>query len=454
MKNILFGICLIGALSCGLFASAADMERLADEIEPQVTELRALPFLAEVEKTFQTPAELRDVLQTEMDRAYPGETLRTIEKRLLKFGFIVRPIDLKQLITQLLSQQIGGYYDPIKKKMVLIEGASAAGGQGTPLPLQIISNMMIQQWGLSIDKILLAHELTHAIQDQHFDLMSLPIENLEQEDLALAARALIEGDATLVMMDYILNHRYQDMDATLVSGISDNMRFWTSSSLIRAFSLFQTVPRYFMDNLLFSYIDGFDFALQLKLRGGWEAINHAYTDIPVSTEQILHPEKYFDDRDNPVIIQLPPLSDLLDGWHALEQNTLGEFNIRLLLDSYLPLMQALPSSEGWGGDRFTLYENDDTAQLLLVWHSSWDSESDAREFFRAYGKVLDIRYGNSPETDAAEEENGSAQHEWSMENTNIFIEIRGKDVLILDGVPQHLQQEVLEQLWQNTQISS
>ncbi len=458
MKHIFFGMCLLGALICSLSVSAADMKLLADEIEPQVMELRNLPFLTAVEKTFQTPAELREVLQEELDRTYPGEKLHTIEKRLLKFGFVVRPIDLRAQITQLLSQQIGGYYDPIKKKMVLIEGLGAVGGQGTPLPLQIISNMMIHQWGLSIDKILLAHELTHAIQDQHFDLMSLPIEELEQEDLALAARALIEGDATLVMMDYILQHRYHGVDVTMVPEISENMRFWTSSPLIRSFNLFQTIPRYLMDNLLFSYIDGFDFVLQLKEQGGWEAINQAYEDLPASTEQILHPEKYFIERDNPVVIQLPPLADLLEGWHALEHNTLGEFNIRLLLDSYLPIRQVRPASEGWDGDRFVLYEQSGTDQLLLIWYTSWDSEDDAREFFQIYGNVLNIRYGNFHETGAATEDElhleGRSQYEWSTEDSNIFIKIRGNDVLILDGIPTHLQREVIEELWQNTQISS
>ena len=451
--RILLALILIGFLSWNISVFAGNMAQLAEEIEPQVVQLRGLPFLANVEKIFQSSDELRQVLYDEIERTYPGETLHTIEKRLLKFGFIAHPIDLHKSIMQLLSQQIAGYYDPIKKKMVLIEGVSSLTGQGSPLLGQIVSNLLMQQLGVSIDKVLLAHELTHVVQDQHFDLMSLPIEDLEQEDMALAARALIEGDATLTMMDYILQHRYQGLDATQVPGITDNMRFWTNSPFIRSFSLFQTAPRYLMDNLLFSYIDGFEFALQLKQHGGWEAINQAYREIPVSTEQILHPEKYFVERDDPTILQLPALSQKLADWDELEHNTLGEFNIRLLLDSYLPLAEARRASIGWDGDRFGLYEHSETEQLLLAWYTTWDTEEDAREFFHMYAVVLEKRYANSAKTATALASLSEEQHHrvWNTDKGNVLIELRGNDVLILDGIPEALQKETFQHLWERTQ---
>jgi hypothetical protein len=427
------------------------MERLAGEIEPQVVQLRGLPFLQDVEKIFQTPDELRRVLKREIDRMYPGETLQAIEKRLLKFGFVVGPIDLRQLLMQLLSQQIAGYYDPIEKKMVLIEGPWDL--EGTPV-IQIMSTLIIQQLGLSIDKILLAHELTHVIQDQHFDLMGLPIEDLTQEDQALAVRALIEGDATLVMMDFILQQQQSAIDTTRVPGITDNMRFWTSSPFMRSLTMFQQVPRYLMDNLLFSYIDGFEFVLELKQHGGWEAINQAYRDIPVSTEQILHPEKYFVERDPPTMIHFATFAEIFAGWQELEQNTLGEFNIQRLIDSYLPVERARVASEGWDGDRFVVYEHPETDQLVLAWYTTWDSEQDSREFFHIYADVLEKRYAKPADAEGSPSEDMPArsrnQQTWDPPGEKVFIEIRGKDVLILDGIPEALYQEAVQHLWNTT----
>jgi len=445
---------LIGLVSWCSLSFARDMEQFAEEIEPNVAALRGLPFLAEVEKMFQSPAELRLVLRREIDRMYPGDTLHHIEKRLLKFGFVASPVDLNTLLTRMFSQQIAGYYDPILKKMVLIAGNTD--GQGLRLSLRMISRVILQQLGLSMNKVLLAHELTHVIQDQHFDLMSLPLENLEEEDMSLAARALIEGDATLVMMDYILSSRAPGVDATSVSGLADNMRFWAESPLIRGMTLFQAVPRYLMDGLVFPYIDGFEFVLALKQQEGWEAVNKAYKDVPVSTEQILHPEKYIEERDDPVHIQFPALTEHLPQWQVLEQNTIGEFNIQLLLDSYLPLAQARVASAGWGGDRFILLEEPETEHLLLVWYTTWDTAKDAEEFFHIYENVLEKRYGNlSQAVTSLEQETvsrGQSLHEWGAEPGNVVLEIRGRDVLMIDGVSESQQQELLQWFWSSKKI--
>lgn len=433
------------------------MEKLAEEIEPQVVNLRNLPFLSEVEKTFQTPEELRQVLRSEIDRTYPGDALRAIEKRLLKFGFIVSPINLDKLITQLLSQQIAGYYDPIKKKMVLIEGSAGSGEQGTLMPLEFFSELLIQSMGLSLDKILLSHELTHVLQDQHFDLMSLPIEDINQEDMVTAARSLIEGDATLVMIDYMLQQQQQGVDATQIPNISDSMHSWADNPLVRGFGMFQTVPRYIIDNLLFTYLYGFDFVLQLKKRGGWEDVDRAYTDFPVSTEQILHPEKYLETRDNPTIIKLPGLSEPFSAWKELERNTLGEFNIRILIDGFLPDDQARMAAEGWDGDRFVFCEDPESGQTLLVWYTTWDTEQDAREFFQIYNRVFEKRYTDQSEPASQPERISlSASHNqktWETDEGNIFIEIRGNDVLVLDGIPESLHQKALQIFWKSAKES-
>ncbi len=453
-----FIYCLICSLWLGSWSSSVigqSMEKLSEAIEPQVVTLRELPFLQEVEKTFQSPDELRRVLRNEIDRTYPGDTLRVLEKRLLKFGFVVSPIDLDKLIMQLLSQQIAGYYDPRKKKMVLIESTADSGGQRTLLPLEFFSELLVQSIGLSLDKILLSHELTHVLQDQHFNLMSLPFEDIDQEDLTTAVRSLIEGDATLVMIDYMLRQQQQGLDATQVPDISASMHSWANNPLFRGFGMFQTVPRYIIDNLLFTYLYGFDFVLQIKKRGGWDGVNRAYKDFPVSTEQILHPEKYLEERDNPTTITLPGFSENFSQWQELERNTLGEFNIRILIDGFLSAEDARIAAEGWDGDRFVFYEEPESDQTLVIWYTTWDTEQDAREFFQRYLRVFEKRYLTlSPPASQSEKPTPSPtiphdQTTWEIETHKVFMEIRGNDVLILDGIPKSLRQEALQIFWRS-----
>ncbi|GAK53415.1 hypothetical protein U14_04680 [Candidatus Moduliflexus flocculans] len=429
--------CLIGIVCVQLlFLSQSTafgetpLERLTRELEPNVALLRGLLFQQNVEKIFQTPSELGAVLDREFARAYPGETLHYLEQRLLKFGFVVSPIDLRKMYAQLLTQQIAGYYDPITKKLALITGGTQAA-----LPIQILSNMLVQQLGLTMEQILLSHELTHALQDQHFDLMSLPLEDLRQEDAGSAAKALIEGDAMLVMIDYMLDHQQPGLDATQVSGISDNMRAWSNHPLMRAMMMMQAMPRYLSDNLMFSYLDGFDFVLAIKQRGGWEAVNKAYADPPRSTEQILHPEKYLGERDLPVNVELPDCAEILADWQNIEENTLGEFNIRLLLDGYLPEQDAIRASAGWGGDRFALYQQKTTKQLQLIWRTVWDSKRDSAEFFRVYRQMLEKRYV-SPANAATPAETTSTS--WQMQTPAgiVRLERRGSAVMLIDGASE------------------
>jgi hypothetical protein len=347
------------------------------------------------------------------------------------------------MVTRLFSQQIAGYYDPHRKKMVLIEHDGADSGQYTVFPMDVLSEMFAAQLGVSLDNVLLAHELTHVLQDQHFDLLSLPIEDLDPEDRTSAVRALIEGDATLVMLDYVLAR--QGTDSTQVPDIAETMQAWAQNPLVSGLGLFQTVPRYIIENLLFSYTYGYEFVLHLKKRGGWEHINQAYRDLPVSTEQILHPAKYSEARDAPTTIQLPPLPKEFADWRELERNTLGEFNISILLDGFLTTIQAQTASAGWDGDRFALYEQPTTGDLLLVWHSTWDSETDAEEFFGHTAQMLENRYAlEAPDSPAS-----SATYKvWQTNATTIVLERRGADVLLLDGAPATLAPRLCSTIWE------
>jgi len=421
------------------------MEDVSRVVKPRIVELRNLPFLQEIEHHRQSVEELQHVLQEEIARTYPGDALAVLEKRLLKFGFVASPIDLQAQLMRLFSQQIAGYYDPRTKKMVLIDNKAGANATSGMFPVEFLSQWLLEGSGLSLEEILLAHELTHAIQDQHFDLLSLPIEDPDPEDTTSAVKALIEGDATLAMFDYVLAP--QGFEATDVPELSQNLHTWVESPFVRGFSMFQPVPRYLMDNLLFPYVYGYDLVLQLKLRGGWEAVNQAYHDFPVSTEQVLHPEKYLDARDMPTRITLAEFPEEVGEWQEIEQNTLGEFNISILLDGYLTPADALSASAGWDGDRFALFEHIENRALLLAWYTVWDSEADSEDFFHKQTMFLQKHYGVSSENKEVHPSPEITYWQWTTSRGEVLLERRGQDVLLLDGVAADDVETLRAQFW-------
>lgn len=204
-----------------------------------------------------------------------------------------------------------------------------------------------------------------------------------------------------------------------------------------------------MDNLFFSYTYGFDFVLRLKQEGGWDRINQAYKDFPISTEQIIHPEKYLGARDLPTLIDLSQLPETFIGWQELERNTLGELNISILVDSYLPSGKARRASAGWDGDRFMLYEHNDSGILFLVWYSTWDTREEAREFFQTYAEVLHKRYNKNDPVKEFQIPATQTSQKWHHRDGEAYLEIRGTDVLFLDGLPDFMLEEAIEQYWKS-----
>jgi hypothetical protein len=152
-------------------------------------------------------------------------------------------------------------------------------------------------------------------------------------------------------------------------------------------------PYVLRQNLLFPYSKGTPFVTRLFQKGGWELVNKAFENPPQSTEQILHPEKYSDPRDEPVPVSLPDFSSLGGRkWDLLEDNVLGELNTRILFTEFLGSIRSIRPSRGWGGDRFRVYRVQKGKDTLLVWATAWDTPKDREEFVSYYRKALARKY--------------------------------------------------------------
>lgn len=323
------------------------------QLQDEAVGLRQLNFLRPVEYKTIDKDQLKGIIQKKAEEGLTGEDteIDDYEKVLVKFGFMEPGDHLMPYITALYSEQVQGMYDEENGEMILVEGLPLTG---------------------SIQRMFMVHELTHALQDQHFDLSSLPLYE-ENEDRALAALSLIEGDASLVMFLYYKDHlKMKQLFWDLISYVSiDQSQVYTSPYFIR-------------ENLLFPYKWGVKFVTFLYAQGGWDRINQVFKNTPGSTEQILHPEKYGIDEPKEVAIK----DEIPEGWRELDRNTMGEFNTRIFLSIYLGEYESLIPSEGWGGDKWAVWENQDTGELRAIWYTLWDTPEDADEFFNACRKLL------------------------------------------------------------------
>jgi hypothetical protein len=301
----------------------------------------------------------------------PPEVLRPIETSLKAFGFIPESLDLVKFFPELLTSQVAGYYDPERHYLALVQREGLPLGAGLP-----------EDAAKKADEAVLVHELTHALQDQYFRLATFT-SSRPLDDADVAKVALIEGDATLVMMDFFMQtslELIQGVERSMASLLGDPRQMMEAPGVPGTAEL-AAAPAWFQDTLLFSYFQGFQFCLSVRQAGGQALLDKAFsTDPPRSTEQILHPEKWHTKRDDPVAISWP---DVLPGWSKVSEGQLGELSVRTFLRDVAKQKddRAVKAAAGWGGDRFAVYEKE--GKRVLVWISEWDTDGDAWELQRA-----------------------------------------------------------------------
>lgn len=379
-----------------------DLKAKAKGMKPQVTKIRGVEFKSEVGVGVYTKAELHKFILGEFDRELPPAKAKKYEKAYKHMGLVPNTPEwnLRDSYLVLFRDAIAGFYHPKTKELRLID----EGGGGPEAELMM--------------NITLVHELHHAAQDQNFDLVTVPMEEEYNDDMVAGVKCLIEGDASIVGWKYGLGGRFDATIGMINSGYKSGELPGEAGKL----------PAYLRLTLTFSYGYGCEFVLAcLKGYGGdWKKIDKMFEDLPSSTEQVLHPEKYWKERDYPQIVTLPALPK---DWTPLLHNVHGEYPIRILLRELKAgaKKDIEKAAEGWDGDRYYVYERGD--QVSTVWYSTWDSEEDAKEFFDAYKKALQYKY-----KDQRAGESTDTRFSFSLENSRGgWMERKGCDVLVIDG---------------------
>jgi hypothetical protein len=341
-----------------------------DAIEVEMEMLRGLDETTPITRTFMTREQLAVFLENEFAEEYSPEEVEADVRVLAAFDFVPEDFDLLGLLLALYSEQIAGFYEDEEDTFYVITGGEPGAGSMELFDLPA--------------RLTFAHEFVHGLQDEHFDLEDFISEDAFNDDEVLARLSLVEGDASLAMVEYVIAHA-SELTAADLETLSGEGVEAGQESLAQA-------PPIIRETFMFPYVYGLDFVATLQ-EEGWDAVDEAYADPPRSSEQILHPEKYLA-GDEPQIVALPPLTDTLGaGWRLVEAETLGEFQTGLYLAQQVDQATADLASAGWDGDQYALYAQDGAE--VLAYATVWDSPEDRDEFVAAYTQYAEAKYGEA-----------------------------------------------------------
>ncbi|MFO0586629.1 MAG: hypothetical protein U0441_03790 [Polyangiaceae bacterium] len=317
----------------------------------RVSKVRGLPVLTKVNLKTLGRAPIEQMLRKKAEDELPPAVLVNQTESMVALGLVRPDYDAMNGMFQMLGASIAGFYEPADKTMYLVKDLSKLERDTT-----------------------LAHELVHALQDQHYALGPLLAYRPDADEMLAAGHALAEGDATAAMVDVA-----SDGKVTLpVEVLEEESRR----------SIEQTaadVPVALRESLIAPYIDGYAFVQALRARGGYAAVDAAWKSLPATTEQILHLDKY-DAHEAAIPVADPSFDALADAKKArsfkpILAQVLGEQGLRIVFQAWGDTKKAAVGAAGWGGDRCVLAEGEGSAagERALACHFVFDTEEDAKE---------------------------------------------------------------------------
>jgi hypothetical protein len=336
--------------------------KLCAEIPPlaeQLTKISGMPLRHPVPCDFISKAKIAEFLNKRVQEVAKPEEVRAEELTLKKFGLVPADFDLAKSTVDLLTEQAAAFYDYDKKKLFVTD--STPGDSQEPV---------------------LAHEIAHAIADQNYNLGKFIKQGRKSDDGSTARLAVMEGQATWLMSELLARKMGQSLKGSpallaAMSGISDNGA--------GQFPVFDKSPLYLRQTLVFPYTKGMLFQHAAFDRDGQQGFSEVFLKPPVSTQQIIHPEKYFEGVQP---THPEPPDPKLKGYKSLVGGSLGELEHTILLEQYVNKESAAEIAPHWRGCNFVLMENKKDNRVVLLYASEWDSPDSARRFFQAYRQVL------------------------------------------------------------------
>lgn len=348
------------ALSIAIGGSQAlANQELFSELEQSAESARQLELLEPLEVEVVTRDEHREAQVQDIEDEVNAEGAADWNKLLIFLGFIDDGEDINEIYSGFISEQVLGTYNPETKQLVVISTNT-------------------DDWNAT-DKTTFVHETVHALQDQHFDIMSVygDTETMT-DDRFYAARSLIEGDASMAEVIYIVENDLLDQI----------LEEYENSELPST----DEIPFFLMETMTFYYDEGASFVMSIWQEGGWDAVNDVWDNPPTTSEQIIHPEKYRNGEEAIPVAIADPQPLFGDDWRIIEDNEWGELGTRVFLENGgVSSSAASNAAEGWGGDGVYVITNDE--ESAMVWTAAWDSEDEAVEFVDTLVETESTRMG-------------------------------------------------------------
>lgn len=378
--SVVFALALSSALGRPFHASSsssvssnaavqtnAQFYAAASSVLQTMSKILDLPVKSSLKESIRSKGQIRTFLANGQEKDESAKRRYADQRTLEAFGLIPEGFPLDSFLLNLLTDQVAGLYDPRGRQFFIADWISP-----------------------EEQKPVMAHELTHALDDQYFHLQKWQKAVRSNDDASLARDAVVEGSAVAAMLDYSLADLHTNVRSMpdIAPFIETSMAGQMESDPNLAKS-----PLFIRDELLFPYLQGAEFTQRvLQKTAGWQDFKSVFQNPPASTQQILHPDLYFANV-KPETVTLPHLKSAMPrGYVRLDENVVGEFAFGEVLKQFLGPGDAEKYAPMWRGDRYALFEDKNSKHDILVVLFALDNEKDTQSFFKAYRRLLEKKY--------------------------------------------------------------
>jgi hypothetical protein len=352
-----------------------------------------------LKKSIRTREEIHAYILHQMDDEKDAKERYASARSAEAFGLIPKGFNLDTFLVDLLTEQIAGLYDPKAHEFYIADWI--------PIDEQ---------------RMVMSHELTHALEDQHYQIEPWVRAARPNDDAEMAREAVLEGSAMAAMLEYMLKDKgiklkdLPDIDPSVFVGDLSNT------------PMLQKAPPFIKDSLMFPYFSGLSFSMSVLKSGGWPAFTPVFARPPANTQQILHPELYWANKSPaPLKVDLPeglPASD----WALLEENSMGELGWKEVLKQFLDDTRAKSLAAAWDGDDYMTFEQKNTKRLMLFARIRLKDDDSAERFLGQYSEALEKKYPDR-------EHLSRRQNFFTFDSKNgsVYLRCNGRECITLEG---------------------
>jgi hypothetical protein len=380
-------------------ASNPEFLATADEVVKEMSQITGWRLKSPLKKSIRSREDIHAYVLKQMDDEKDAKERYASARSAEAFGLIPKGFDLDSFLVDLLTEQIAGLYDPKAHEFYIADWIPA-----------------------DEQRMVMAHELTHALQDQQFDIEPWVRAARPNDDAEIAREAVLEGSAMAGMLEYELRDKglklkdLPEFDPSVFVGD------------LAETPILKKAPAFIKDSLMFPYFSGLTFSIDVIKSGGWPAFNSVFARPPANSQQILHPDVYFANRVPAPLKVDTPAAAPDESWVLLEENSMGELGWKEVLKQFLDEPRATAVAAEWDGDDYATYEQKNSKRLMLFARIRLADIVSTSRFFKEYAEALEQKYPDR--TDVSRRSNFLS---FNSGDESVFFRCSGRECITLEG---------------------